>query len=359
MTDRDRRHLRGPVHTMRRETAEWDAATESWKDLEGYELFTFRADGNASGTESHYPKQTSYTAYRYDTGGRLTEIEWWIDAGPKTRTQFHYDGSGRPVETFSVAADGTRQQAETYAYGSEGRKTRVQFLAFACLPDDDVADESQAWQRFIPSGGYDGSSPSPPLTVIYTVIYDTANRPMEVLVHNTSHELQYRVTFTRDREGRMLTGETTFAGIGALGPGLEQALEKASPDERAQMQDALETAFEKQTFLSMSFSYDSSGRLIEKVHRMGTLMEEVTTYRYDERGALVEQTSVNRTHGIKGNGKGPVPTEDQRRDHGSRFEYKYDADGNWTERVATGHSSDTPDVQRSTVERRTFTYYSR
>ena len=65
MTDRDRRHLRGPVHTMRTETAEWDAATESWKPPEGYELITFRPDGNASQSESHYQTRTSYTAHQY------------------------------------------------------------------------------------------------------------------------------------------------------------------------------------------------------------------------------------------------------------------------------------------------------
>lgn len=334
---------------MRRETAEWDAATESWKPPATYELFTFRPDGNFIGTESRHSTQTSYSAYRYDAGGRLVEIEWWIDAGPKSRTQFRYDSIGRPVEAFSVAPDGTRQQSETFAYDRDGRKTRVQLLASASLPDD-VADESQAWHAFIPSGSNDPSS----LPAIITVIYDANNRPMDVLAHNASHELQYRATFTRDRDGRMLTGETTFAGPSAFGPGLEQELEKLSPDARAQMQDTLATVFEKRTLLSVSFSYDSSGRLLEKVHRIGTLMEEVTTYRYDEHGALVEESSVNRTHGI--NDDGVTPTEEQRRDHGSRFEYRYDAQGNWTERVVTGHSSDAPDGQRS-VERRTFTYY--
>jgi len=33
---------------MRTETAEWDAATDSWKPPSGYQLSTFRADGNVS-----------------------------------------------------------------------------------------------------------------------------------------------------------------------------------------------------------------------------------------------------------------------------------------------------------------------
>ncbi len=62
MTDRDRRHLRGPVHTMRTETAEWDAATESWKPPEGYELITFRPDGNAS--QSRVPLPNAHQLHR-------------------------------------------------------------------------------------------------------------------------------------------------------------------------------------------------------------------------------------------------------------------------------------------------------
>src|ERR1700752_3895249 len=120
MTDRDRRHLRGPVHTMRTETAEWDATTEAWKPRDGYELVTFRPDGNASQLESRYETQTSHTAYRYDTAGRLIEIAQWVDAGPKTLMQFHYDASGRPAASFLVAADGVRQQTETFSYDTNG-----------------------------------------------------------------------------------------------------------------------------------------------------------------------------------------------------------------------------------------------
>ena len=100
---------------------------------------------------------------------------------------------------------------------------------------------------------------------------------------------------TRDQEGRLLTVDTTFAGLNSLAPGLEQELEKASPEERAQAETMMETVFEKQTLQSVRFSYDGIGRLIEETLRMGTVMEDVKTYRYDEDGALVEETSVTRT----------------------------------------------------------------
>jgi hypothetical protein len=40
-----------------------------------------------------------------------------------------------------------------------------------------------------------------------------------------------------------------------------------------------------------------------------------------------------------------------------RFEYQYDPQGNWIERVVWFRSGSQPDFQRSHVERRMITYY--
>ena len=41
----------------------------------------------------------------------------------------------------------------------------------------------------------------------------------------------------------------------------------------------------------------------------------------------------------------------------SRFEYTYDAQGNWTERVVGSRLEPNPNFQRSNVERRQLSYY--
>ena len=41
----------------------------------------------------------------------------------------------------------------------------------------------------------------------------------------------------------------------------------------------------------------------------------------------------------------------------TRLEYKYDAQGNWTELVVWSRLEPNPNFQRSNVERRQFTYY--
>ena len=41
-----------------------------------------------------------------------------------------------------------------------------------------------------------------------------------------------------------------------------------------------------------------------------------------------------------------------------RFEYRYDAHGNWTERVVWQRTEPNADERRSNIERRTIDYYS-
>ena len=42
-----------------------------------------------------------------------------------------------------------------------------------------------------------------------------------------------------------------------------------------------------------------------------------------------------------------------------RFEYRYDAHGNWTERVVWQRMEPDADERRSSIERRTIDYYNR
>lgn len=55
---------------------------------------------------------------------------------------------------------------------------------------------------------------------------------------------------------------------------------------------------------------------------------------------------------------GVVVTEDEAPlNYETRFEYKYDQHGNWTERVVSGRIDSESVFRRSNVERRVITYY--
>ena len=349
MTERERRHLRGRVHTVRTDFASWESAAEEWTAPERSELLVFLSDGRLSRSEFHSPSYVYTLEYRYDDGGRLIEVAEGSADTPKSSTQFRYDRSGRLVESVAVDRNGARQQLATCAYDVNGRKSCVHVAGAGSLPADEVHDERQGWHAF---SFHSGEADSTPSTV--TVLFDTADRPMEVLTHTATHELRSRAIFTRDREGRMLTGELMYGSPETLlGPAAAETLAQASPEERLDLERTLELVMERQTFLTRTFAYDSAGRLIEMVERMGQLAEEVTTFQYDERGFEIERRESRRTRELDETG---TFSPEQRREHATRSDYRHDSHGNWTERVWKTSASGT-EAGDSGIERRVITYY--
>jgi len=96
---------------------------------------------------------------------------------PPWPVQFRYDTAGRPIEGVLVVNGAAPQQVEAFSYRSDGRKTRLQFMPIAGLPGDDMTEQWQPWQLFIP-----GTSEEPTAPNLITVLYDAANRADDVLV---------------------------------------------------------------------------------------------------------------------------------------------------------------------------------
>ncbi len=91
---------------------------------------------------------------------------------------------------------------------------------------------------------------------------------------------------------------------------------------------------------------------------MAGLSVERTTFSYDDLGNPVEQTTEDdrREIGINATGEMQTASQDSRKDQ-ARFEYSYDAHGNWTERVVWARYGSNADFRRSNVERRLITYH--
>ena len=92
---------------------------------------------------------------------------------------------------------------------------------------------------------------------------------------------------------------------------------------------------------------------------MGTLGEEHATFRYDHHDNPIEETTEDASREVDVDENGTVRTtaENIQRRH-VRFDYEYDAQGNWTERVVSIRPESRPDYQPSNVERRTITYFT-
>lgn len=347
MDDRQQWKLRGPVHTLRIESAEWDQARSDWGTPRHVSVITFRPDGAVEQREDRNPDgSTSRSVLLYDAASRRIETQWWWNGALTSRPLDAFDDRGRPVRTVSVDPDGSRREQKTCSYDEHGRKTTVEFLA---------THRSEPTQACMVEGTDQGYGTMGAETV--TVVHDERGQPVEALFHDANHILLHRVTYERDRDGRLVREEWHQTGDVPF-PELRTALEKATPNEQAQVLATLQAVFADRTFTSTTYAYDAQGRLLDRRQRMGALSDERTTFRYDDRDNPIEQTDENLHHGVGVDDQGTV-TESPEESHVShtRYEYRYDARANWTERIVSQRVEPATEFVRTNVERRTIGYY--
>jgi hypothetical protein len=354
MSDLARWELRGPVRTLRTHFAEWNPETGDWWPLKNRLVATFRPDGQLGEIEHHNPDGSVPREVRvYDEGGRLTEDQWWANDLLTSRVLHTYDVSGRPASSMTIDADGTKRETELCRYDESGRKTKVVFLP---VPESSGASCSIGSCGTMYGVEGTDTAVSAPGATTSTTTYDERELPSEVAFRDASHAVVCRVVFSRDQEGRVLSERMEFAGPGGL---LGSAIDANMPaDERASLMELLKTVFEDHPFSLATYAYDEKGRRIESIRRMGKLSEERVTVRYDDFDNPVDEgrLDVNREMRMDG---GAVKSE-ERPSHVQhvRFEYRYDAHGNWTERIVWQRMEPNTDERPSNVERRTIAYYT-
>ena len=309
----------------------------------------FRPDGQLSQIDHHDPDGSVPRSVRvYDDAGRLAEDQWWWNDVLTRRLVHTYDAGGRPASAVTVDVDGTKHEAELSRYDDTGRKTKVVFLPVregsGATCSTGSCDISYGVE------GTDVSYPAPGATTC-TTTYDADDRPMEVSFHDANHALVSRVVFSRDQEGRVLTERMEFASPSSLiGSTIDTDM---PPDERAALIELLGTLFDAQTLSGATYAYDEKGRRVEIFRRMGRLGEEHVTVRYDDFDNPVENVTIDVSREME---NGAVKSEETRV-HRVRFEYRYDAHGNWTERIVWHRTEPNQDERRSNIVRRTITYY--
>jgi hypothetical protein len=129
-------------------------------------------------------------------------------------------------------------------------------------------------------------------------------------------------------------------------------------EERAKLDQAIASGFERATFSSIAYAYDQHGRVLQRTDKMGILSEDRTTYRHDDHGksdrgihrkrSPVGEHSRQRRGGNRGGHARPAEV---------RFEYQYDDRGNWTERVVRIRDGADAGPRPSTATWRAITYY--
>ena len=348
--------VHGPVKALRTEFATWDLNQDDWQPVEHVTLTSFRFDGTVSTSDTHNPGGSiAHSRWLYDGAGRVAESNSWMNDGPIDRSVYSYDEAGRHIRTMRLDHDGTQADLEVCSYDADGRKTKVQFLFSREADSECGAGNACGASTGYGIEGTDTAYGARGATTM-TVTYDEKNLPAKVLFHDANHRPLTSVIFKRDSAGRLLSEEMHQGEISPF----QGIVDQAPPERREEM--AAMAAMLKQvlgeTLSNTTYTYDAEGRLVKRENRMGSLAEDSTTYRYDAHDDPVEETVERRSREGSFDEIGNIHyTSDRVNVQHNRLEYRYDAHGNWTERIVSFRRESEPDFQRSNIERRAITYH--
>jgi len=342
MSDLAKWKVHGPVATLRSEHATWDLAREEWQPSRGLTVTSFHPDGAVSASDYQNPDgSVSHSRCVYDDAGRLVESNFQFGDGPIDRTVYSYDEAGRHVRTVQVSHDGTRTDSEICTYDAGGKKTKVRFLGVG------RANTAYAVEGSEQAYGAPGAT-------TMTTTYDERDLPSKVVFEDANGNTATQVVFVRDSAGRLLS-EVVHTSPQSWFPGV---LDKVPPEERERMAGLIKKVFGA-PFFDTTYVYDAQGRMLERMRRSASMGEDRTTYRYDDRDDPIEETTEHRSREARLEENGAVHyTADRVTIQQNRFDYVYDAHGNWTERMVSYRLEPNPDFQRSNIERRIITYHA-
>jgi hypothetical protein len=290
-----------------------------------------------------------------DADGRLVKFVSGARGEPGRETYNSYDKAGRLLTTTnSENSDRTE-----YHYGPDGAKTSVQTFDPKTIEQTQrAAHAGSAWEgaQFsgfgVPTGG----------TV--TIQYDKNDRGTEMRILTADGQLVTHIVRKYDSEGRLLEDNPLQQNMAIL------MLDRMPPEKRASLTpewiEALNKSMAGKKPAQTTYTYDAQGRFIGKLER-NMVFEQTKTVRYNDYGDKSEEHTtfksnstiplgVPQSYDEQGN---LIPTAASERpersflppDSDTRYAYRYDSYGNWTERIQTGTDG------FSVTTRRELTYY--
>lgn len=344
MNDLAKWEVRGQVHTLKVEFAEWDPGKEEWQPPRSFSVVRFLPNGNANGSESRDPDgSVSQSSHSYDGNGRRSELRFRINGAQVSDAIYSYDGSGRSVRIVSVNQDGTRRKSQADGRGPNGRSRKGSVIPRQAQD----AEHASAMEGVEQVYGTRGAR-------TIATFYDAGGRPDEVLVYDGKFRLLRRLILERDAAGRLVREEMRF-GEQAQFPGAPTEFDSVPRKARDATAALLANLFGCSRVTR--YVYDLKGRLVERRTRMGDLAGCLTTLGYDDHDNKIEEITEDASRDLQIDEEWNMqPAKERSYRRELRFEYTYDAQGNWTQRVAWIRLEDA-DFQRVKVERRQITYY--
>ena len=192
-----------------------------------------------------------------------------------------------------------------------------------------------------------------------TTLYDEHDRPTEVQVRDTNDELVIRALRTYDAQGHVSEEKQTYDNLVTMFP---QEVRQKLLDDSGLSADQLRQELDGQLTklmkgqagpYSVSYCYDSEGRLIHTDRRIFNLEDEIDTT-YNEHG----DTESEITRSTRPEAENIDAASRTRSSYSeTRYSYQYDQHGNWTEKLVSYRSTFDSAFQSSTVIKRSLIYY--
>ena len=327
MSDRHSWSLRGPVKSCRLQRS-WGASCADTNSCDAQPRSDetsvwFREDGTLERRHHRNFDGSEWTsAYRYSATDRLEAVETLNGDQLTSRRRYEYDKEGRLARIVESSGD-SEWTVERLSYDS-GRKHRTVELQ----ADKTKSDCMMFWMEET-DAGYSALG-----ATTVTFVHGQDDRPIELLFHDANGRVVGRVELTYD-ENRRVVEDVYHAD---LPPGLPDL----PPTRRVHR-------------------YDDRGNRIETEMRLfGLFGPDVTRKRYNAFGDVIEETSESEQCEFNVDEKGRVSgeaTNVRPARSESRFDYEYDASGNWLTKIVESRRGTADTFRVSIIEKRTLTYY--
>jgi hypothetical protein len=339
-TDREIQGLKGPVKSVRVETAEFEErdgqiVERPWLS----DTTTFNQDGWIIEQVNRNPDGSEWrTVNDYSDAGKLQATRGYDASSlPGSEVRYIYDDELRLVSEQHHNPDGTITTPTRYAY-DQGRKVKIEDFDFSIESNVCIGVE----------GTNTGISAAGAKRV--ETHYNDQGEAVAVRVFDSDGMVVRRIEIVRDAFGNPLE-EIQY--VGDVFPLRACASVSCSTEEVAGLTEEQKAAVAKE--IAQLFSpgtpmsnhvhrYDTKGRLVESKLTMMGMEASHQTYTYDDAGNKWEEVSYNR---------------DGTAQSRAIFRREYDEHGNWIkELVSTASSSDAElgTFTSAHVTRRTITY---
>jgi YD repeat-containing protein len=353
MSEREQHGLRGQVKSCVRESTfsgTTDAEGKTSPEVHSAYTTEYDAAGRTLSTRSENSDGSQrVTRHSYDPSGRLLKIASGIEGQATTDTIYSYDHSGK---LQNISDNNRPEDPVTFRYDDRDRKTKIEISR----PADYRSGIAEGGSPFEAAD----RAPNLPGGGSATTIYDEHDRATEVQVRDASGEVVSRAVRTYDAQGHVLEEKQILDNPETIFPAETRAqiLEQSglSPEElKQELRTQLTKLMAGQSGLhSVSYGYDSHGRLSHTNRRIFNLQQEIETT-YNEQGDV--ESEITQSTRLVGETDPRTPSTGLPDYSEVRYSYKYDQHENWIEQSISYRSSPDAAFQSSTVTKRILTYY--